>query len=1127
MAAVLAVTATVVCAVRVLRPEHLTPIANRIANSSMNADVRLGRVELAFRPSFPILEVNIDSAVVISRAFAGAPGHSELPPFADSLVTIDRLRIAMDLARLVSPGEIHLSDIEIVRPGLNIVLDSTGKGNFDIFPASTDTASSSGMPAISIGRFSMEEPRLIRYYDAIDSSAITLSLARMALDGLHAPLYSVSVRGKVNCPAVCELVDLDDIDMAIDGNMRWSPAEPELITAESIRLRCEFLSALLNCRVRLGQTLNVESASLAVDPIRIDSVLALIPQAVAREYRIDKSRVYTDMAVGLEAALTAPFIPAADTVPCGSARITIPLSTFNYKRIRLHDIYLDLTAELNGRSYDNARLILNRFTAAGPATSVSAEGVFSNLLSDPTFDCNVQGDMALAMLPDMLRNELDGAIDGNLRLNLSAIGRRSMLEMGKFHNLDVNGEADGYNLYYMKADTSKFASISHVSMRFGSQYAARRSYAQANTLGALIKVDSLEALVSGVEMRMGDMSIGLGMENGGRPADSLEVVPMGGGIRIARFSAIAAADSMGVRMRGLRGHLMLRQHQGDRLIPEISLDAGMDRLVAGGAPGRAMIRNSHLKALAYLRPDRIRQRRETAAIADSLVRIYPQLPPDSIFAYAEQIRRSRHGRGIRRVGMAVVDSAEYLDFNMSGTVKRILNDWYIGGEFSAARARLNTPYFPIRNSLEHINLAFNTDSIVIDSLRYRGGRSDMAVNGVISNIRPALLGRRKRPVKLDFEIFSDTLEINELAAGAFSGAAHAELVRRGGASASALTDNDDELERDFEALTNPSDTMAPVLIPVNVDANIALRADNIFYSDLLLHNLTGDVLVYDGAVNLNDLAAYSEAGNIQLSALYSAPRSTDIKFGLGLKLDSFNIRRFLTLMPAIDSLMPLMRDFAGTINADIAATVNIDSTMNMELPSLDAAVRLSGSNLEFINHDTYSKIGKWLLFRDRTDNRIGSMSVQLTVRNNRMQIYPFKFDLDRYTIGVSGYNDMAMNFDYNIAVLKSPLPFKFGVSIKGNPEKYKVRLGRARFNLDTAASDVNLVDDMRINLIEQIRGIFRRGVSRSRFARLDRTALQRDSRGMISSDASVPTIVPDNDANRPDRIEIQSPSSKK
>jgi hypothetical protein len=78
-----------------------------------------------------------------------------------------------------------------------------------------------------------------------------------------------------------------------------------------------------------------------------------------------------------------------------------------------------------------------------------------------------------------------------------------------------------------------------------------------------------------------------------------------------------------------------------------------------------------------------------------------------------------------------------------------------------------------------------------------------------------------------------------------------------------------------------------------------------------------------------------------------------------------------------------------------------------------------------------------------------------------------------------------MDFNYHVAVLKSPIPFKFGINVKGNPDKYKIRLGRAKFNEKTAVERVPIVDTTRVNLISQIENVFRRGVKNSRFASLN------------------------------------------
>ncbi|RAZ95419.1 hypothetical protein DK853_30055, partial [Klebsiella oxytoca] len=106
-------------------------------------------------------------------------------------------------------------------------------------------------------------------------------------------------------------------------------------------------------------------------------------------------------------------------------------------------------------------------------------------------------------------------------------------------------------------------------------------------------------------------------------------------------------------------------------------------------------------------------------------------------------------------------------------------------------------------------------------------------------------------------------------------------------------------------------------------------------SDLLFHDFTGHVLASQGALNLHNLAASSDVGSINLSALYSAPSANDLKFGFGMQVNDFNIQRFTHLMPALDSIMPLLNDLSGIIDADVAATCDIDKAMNLELPTLE------------------------------------------------------------------------------------------------------------------------------------------------------------------------------------------------
>ena len=52
--------------------------------------------------------------------------------------------------------------------------------------------------------------------------------------------------------------------------------------------------------------------------------------------------------------------------------------------------------------------------------------------------------------------------------------------------------------------------------------------------------------------------------------------------------------------------------------------------------------------------------------------------------------------------------------------------------------------------------------------------------------------------------------------------------------------------------------------------------------------------------------------------------------------------------------------------------------------------------------------------------------------------------MDRYRAAVGGSQDLDMNFNYHISILKSPIPFKLGLNISGNLDKMKFGMGKAK-----------------------------------------------------------------------------------
>ena len=364
-------------------------------------------------------------------------------------------------------------------------------------------------------------------------------------------------------------------------------------------------------------------------------------------------------------------------------------------------------------------------------------------------------------------------------------------------------------------------------------------------------------------------------------------------------------------------------------------------------------------------------------------------------------------------------------------------------------------------------------------MQYKAGRSNFSVFGSISNIKKAISGRSRQPLKLALMLRSDTIDVNQLADAAFAGAAFAEKASTTDMSAMLENTDDEAVLETTIAQEAESQGTSALLVPMNIDGILRVSAKNIIYSDMLMNKMSGNIQIYRGSLRLDQLRATTDIGSVNLSALYSAPTKKNMSFGFGLELKDFYIDKVLELVPAIDSVMPLLRDIKGIINADLAATADLDTAMNFVMPSLNAAIKLEGDSLVLMDAETFRTVSKWLLFKNKKKNMVDKMAVEVLVKDSQLELFPFMFNIDRYKLGVLGYNDLAMNFNYHVSVLKSPIPFKFGITVKGNPDKMKVRLGKAKFKENMAAERVAIVDTTRINLLRQIENVFRRGVDRS------------------------------------------------
>lgn len=1056
-----------------LKPEKLTPLVEKYANEYLDATLNVGRVELTFWSSFPKLEVDVRDLEVTSHLSERITPDlkAELPVYADSLLQVKRFSGAINIPKLLV-GEIALYDIIITRPEVNVVQATPELSNFDIFPKSEEEKkeSSGEIPDISLGTFEILDGFPVRYYSRPDSIEASVVLSTTSLVGKAAPVYALTVDGltDIGTPAL----HIDNLGVGLGGNLTWSPKAPYSVSLDQFKVRLGDVATEISSRIDFDKELIVETLSFALPETPINNILALIPA----DMRGELDKVKADLSVAMNLALTRPYRVGIDSIPSFNMSINIPEGHGKYENLNLNRFALDADAEIDGSNLDRSVVTINRLLAIGDGVGFELNGTATEILSDPAVKGTFKGGVEIQRLPKFLLSKLPCTVKGSLRADCDFSLRRSYLDKDNFHRIRLTGEATLRDLSASMPELPASLYTHEMELKLGTNSSFTRGEVSVDSLlTASLKIDTISVAVPGMDLEGKGLKMGVGCQNTASSADTTLINPIGGRIVAERLSFKSAEDSMRVRLRDATVGATLRRYKGDSKQPQLHLDIATKRAFYADRINRAML----TKAFAYVtvHPKSLRTSARMQARMDSLRKIYPDLAPDSLYRMA--IPASF--RNLTRDSAAVAEG-QILDIEVDNTMRGLLRKWNAQGTLRADRARVFTPLFPVRNTLSGLDIKFNSDSININDTKLKCGRTDFLINGSITNITRALTSvTGRQPLVMNLNLTSDTIDVNQISAAVFAGAAFMEHED----SLSNLTADDTEDEDALEAsIESQADSVAVLVVPSNVEAILDIKAHHILYSNLVFHDFAGTLNVYNGAINLSQLGARTDVGSVNLNALYNAPTRKDVSFAFGMQVADLHIGDFLDLVPALDSMMPLLQGIDGVINADIAATTLIDSGMNIDIPSLKAAVKLSGDSLVVIDDETFRKIGKWLLFKNKEHNMIDSMSVEMVVDNSQLRMFPFVFNLDRYKLGVMGNNDMAMNLNYHVAVLKSPLPFKFGINISGNPDNMKIRLGRAKFNEKNMPQTVSIADTTRINLVKEITNIFRRGARKSR-PRLD------------------------------------------
>lgn len=1042
----------------VLNSRKVRQIVDDAAAEAIDGTLAYSRLHFDVFRSFPRLRVTVDSLSLTypHDRFASYDALGPDSPLlaagrgadADTLAAFSRFTAAVNVWRIFR-WQLRLSDasLEGLRVAAHAYPDSSA--NWNIFKPSDkekDTTSKSfPLPPISIGPVRMDGPVVV--YTSLPDTLYA-----------HAGMKAMALQGKVRLPGTKRGLEFSKLRFDIDslGVSGRLPADTVGVLLEHLRVKSPRKNTVdLNAAVKtlmvsgklgylhvpFGLDTRVSydqkpeetvvdvphlDLDLAYIPVHAEGLLRMLPDSnyvraalnikdcdlgkVLREYADGIVPAAADLSTDarLSLAANADGWLSDASVPAVDFSLKVPRSGLQYRPM---DLRARLALDVDGSMTPSKVLsaVVNRFEASTDGLDVSLTGRGSDLLgADPGVAAHLAGNADLGALSRFLSDSL--SLGGLLDVLVDADVRLSEIKNLQFRSGKVSGKITSPKLTASMPYDTLSARLEQTKVLLSSAGGGLQANILFDTV-AFRKGDAMSARVAGM-------------------------------VNKAEFSRVASKG---------------------RRVPRVSFSSENTRVFFRTEDNRIGARDLKITAALQQRVKGSNARRKH--YLDSLQRIYPGIPRDSLFRHDRRMNPRALPSYLSDRDFAKKD----IRLDLGQDVVDFLREWAPSAGITASRAFFATPSLPLRNSAKDIDIKYDDDAFNINSLNVKSGSSDLAVSGSVRGLRRTLLGRGF--LRGDLSVKSKRLNLNEILTAMKIG------------KDSTLVDNGDEEGSSFVidslAVADVKPEMTVFVIPANIDATVKLHANRVLYSDLWVMPMDATVNVAKRCAQLLGTNLHTNLGDVKLDAFYATRTKEDIQLGADLQLIDMSAEGIIHMLPMVDDLMPALKSFQGKLGCRVSVTGQLDTMMNVIMPSLDGLIRITGDDLEITDVGELRKVTRFL-FKDPNIGHIDDLAVDAIVENNQLEIYPFLLGVDRYQLALMGVQGLDGKMRYNASIIKAPLlPIKFGVNVYGSTDDMHFSIGRSKYRNGKVPVFTEELDDIQINIGDAIRRIFETGVDKA------------------------------------------------
>lgn len=473
-----------------LTPRRLATIASDYAGKYLDADIRMKSMSFTLWSSFPTFELNIDSAVIISRRMQrlSAAQRSKLPRDCDTLATFSNFSGSINPLKLLN-DRISVNRLHIKGLRLNLVALNDSVDNYSILPY-TKPDKPFVMPRFEAGHVCFTDLKPLTYYSAATqaSALVNISRASMAAGGRNS--YQLDLKGRFSL-TVEKLTLLRQFPFNFSGTarVRFSPFR---LFFNRFNVALGNVRSQVNMSMLLGDNKSQLTAmSYEVNSFNLMQLFMYLP----KRWLPAPSPVRSNVSLEASVRLTKPYRFSSETLPSFVACLRVPDSWLCYRApagvVKVRDIGMNAALLFDGDNINNSSFNIYRLSMAAAGMKAVMRGRVTNLFGTPFVEVEADAAAYLKAVASLLpRLPASASLRGSLKAHIASAFSASSQVLRNPSRIPVTGVVALRNVAVANKNASFSVSGKYASLAFAARNSALH----------------VEALVDGIRVNAPDLN---------------------------------------------------------------------------------------------------------------------------------------------------------------------------------------------------------------------------------------------------------------------------------------------------------------------------------------------------------------------------------------------------------------------------------------------------------------------------------------------------------------------------------------------------------------------------------------------------------------------------------------------